>query len=235
MTPPGERLLRIITSVRDAQTQDPRAASLCRVGTQILAVSGVGVLLMSGLRPAGSLCSSNAVSQVIEELQVTLGEGPCVDAFERGEVVAEPDLAEAGGARWPAFSAGAIEAGARSVFGFPLKVGPVRTGAMNVYSERAAPLSENQHADALVLADVVARAVLTMQARSPEGALGANFEGADLRFVVHQASGMVSVQLQVDIDEALLRLRAYAFSNDRRLVEVAEDVVARRLRFQEPK
>jgi hypothetical protein len=55
--------------------------------------------------------------------------------------------------------------------------------------------------------------------------------GADFQYVVHQASGMIAVQLGVGVGEALVRLRAYAFANDRRLTEVAADVVGRRLRF----
>jgi hypothetical protein len=55
--------------------------------------------------------------------------------------------------------------------------------------------------------------------------------GADFHYVVHQASGMVAAQLEVSVAQALIRLRAYAFGNDRPLTEVAKDVVARRLRF----
>ena len=55
--------------------------------------------------------------------------------------------------------------------------------------------------------------------------------GADFHFVVHNAAGMVSVQEQISVTEALIRLRAFAFSNDRLLAEVAGDVVARRLRL----
>ena len=56
--------------------------------------------------------------------------------------------------------------------------------------------------------------------------------GGNFRFVVHQASGMVAAQLEIGVGEALVRLRAYAFANDRSLSEVAEDVVARRLRLE---
>ena len=55
--------------------------------------------------------------------------------------------------------------------------------------------------------------------------------GADFHFVVHNAAGMVSVQEQISVTEALIRLRAFAFSHDRLLAEVAGDVVARRLRL----
>jgi hypothetical protein len=53
------------------------------------------------------------------------------------------------------------------------------------------------------------------------------------RAQVHQAAGMISVQLGVSLAEALVRLRARAFAEDRLIAEVAADVVARRLRFGE--
>ena len=120
----------------------------------------------------------------------------------------------------------------RAVFGFPLQVGAVRLGALNLYRDQPGPLSDDQHADALVMADVSAAAVLMMQANAPPGKLAEELvTGSEFRYVVHQASGMVAVQLNVDIAQAIVRLRGYSFTNDRPLTEVAQDVVARRLRF----
>ena len=113
-------------------------------------------------------------------------------------------------------------------------MGAVSIGALNLYRDAPGPLDDDQHADDLVRAGVAARAVLAMQAEAPPGMLGAELEaGSDFRFVVHQASGMVSVQRQASVGEALIRLRAYAFAHDRPLAAVAEDVVACRLRFSE--
>ncbi len=208
------------------------SARLCGVCPGIVGVNGAGVMLMSGDIPSGSLCTSNEVSHLIEELQYTLGEGPCVDAYHQDQVVAEPDLADPVTRRWFAFTPPALEAGVRAVFGFPLRVGAVRLGALNFYRDRSGPLSDDQHADALVLADVVARWVLDAQGGAPADEVAAGLEaGADFHFVVHNAAGMVSVQLGVSVTEAIIRLRAYAFSNDRLLADVAEDVVARRLQL----
>jgi len=189
-------------------------------------------MLMSDDVARGSVCSSNDVSALIEELQFTLGEGPCVDAYRQDRPVAEPDLADPEMRRWVAFTSAAVAAGARAVFGFPLQVGSVRLGALNFYRDRPGPLSDDQHADGLVLAGVVARAVLDMQAQAPPGELAADLEsGSDFRFVLHQAAGMVSAQLEVSIAEALVRLRAYAFAHGRLLNDVAAAVVARQLRL----
>jgi len=196
-------------------------------------MTGAGVMLMSGDVPRGSLCASNEVSQLIEELQYTLGEGPCVDAYQQDRVVAEPDLADPVTRRWVAFAPPALEAGVRAVFGFPLRVGTVRLGAIDLYRDRSGPLSDDQHADALVMADVTARWVLEAQAGAPPGAVARELEvGSDFHFAVHNAAGMVSVQAGISVTEALIRLRAFAFSQDRLLADVAQDVIDRRLRLE---
>ena len=228
----GDRLLRILAHLSSGGDTAPGGQRLCQVCADVAAMSGAGIMLMSGDVPGGSVCTTNEVSALIEELQFTLGEGPCVDAFRQDRPVLEPDLANGGTSRWIAFAPPAVDAGVRAVFGFPLQVGAVRLGALNLYRDWPGPLSDDQYTDALVLAGVAARALLGMQAQAQPGALAAELEvGANFRFVVHQASGMVAVQLGVSVGEALIRLRAYAFGNDRLLTEVAEEVVGRRLRF----
>jgi GAF domain-containing protein len=207
-------------------------ARLCEIATEVVGLSGAGVMLMSGDIPQGSLCTTNSISNLIEELQYTLGEGPCVDAHQHNQVVLEPDLADPVTPRWIAFTPRALDAGARAVFGFPMRDGAVRLGALNFYHDRPGPLSDDQHADALVLAEVIARWVLDAQADAPRGHLAEVLEsGSDFHAVVHNAAGMVSVQLGVTVTEALIRLRARAFSENRLVREVAEEVVGRRLRF----
>jgi hypothetical protein len=230
----GHRLLRILSMLSAGAEAQPGTARLCEVCAAATATTGAGIMLMSGDVPQGSVCTTDTVSALIEELQYTLGEGPCVDAFQQQRPVVEPDLAAATTTRWLAFTPPAVEAGVRAVFGFPLQVGVVRLGALDLYRDRPGPLSDDEHTDALVMADVAARVVLTMQAHASPGTLAAQLEaGGTFRFVVHQASGMVSAQLGVGVGEALIRLRAYAFTNDRVLAEVAEDVVDRRLRFED--
>jgi hypothetical protein len=108
----------------------------------------------------------------------------------------------------------------------------VRLGALNLYRDSPGPLSADQHADALVVADVAARWVLETQAGALPDAIARELEiGADFHYIVHNAAGMVSVQLEISVTEALIRLRAFAFSSDRLLADVAHDVVARTLRL----
>ena len=230
---PGERRLRILTQLVGSGAFGLETRRLCEVSAELIGVSGAGIMLMSGDVPTATVCSSNDVSALIEQLQHTLGEGPCVDAYDLDRPVTEPDLAHPRKPRWVAFAIPALAAGVRAVFGFPLQVGAVRLGALNLYRDEPGPLSDDQHADALVLADVSAAAVLMMKANAPKGKLARELEaGTDLHYVVHQASGMVAVQLEMSIVNALIRLRGYAFAQDRVLNEVAQDVVARRLRFE---
>jgi GAF domain-containing protein len=227
----GDRLHRILAAL-SAGEDGWSSARLCRACPPIVGVNGAGVMLMSGDIPRGSLCSTDEVSQLIEELQYTLGEGPCVDAYQQDTVVAEPDLAEPVTRRWPAFTPPAVQAGVRAVFGFPLRAGTVRLGALNLYRDRPGPLTGDQHADALVVAEVAARWVLEAQAGAPPDTVAGELEaGADFHFAVHNAAGMVSAQEDISVTEALIRLRAFAFSTDRPLADVAEDVIARRLRL----
>lgn len=229
----GERLSRILGELSAEGDGGWSSSRLCEVTRDIIGVSGAGVMLMSGEIPRGSLCTTNEVSNLIEELQFTLGEGPCVDAYHQDQVVVEPDLAHPGIPRWFGFTPRAVEAGVGALFAFPLQVGTVRLGAVDLYRDGPGPLSDDQHADALVMADVIAHWVLDVQADAPPGAMAAELEAdADFHFAVHNAAGAVSVQLGVSITEALIRMRAYAFTNDRLLREVADDVVARRIRFE---
>jgi GAF domain len=205
---------------------------LCGACPELVGVSGAGIMRMSGDVPRGSLCASDEVSSLIEDLQYTMGEGPCVDAYQQDRVVTEPDLADPVTPRWMAFTPRVLQAGVRAIFGFPLRAGTVRLGALNLYRDSPGPLSDDQHADALVIADVTARWVLEMQSGAPSETVAAELEvGADFHYTVHNAAGIVSVQEGISVTEALIRLRAFAFSHDRLLAEVASDVIGHRLRL----
>jgi hypothetical protein len=209
------------------------ARQLCRVATEATAMSGAGIMLTTEERPQGSVGATNSVAGLIEDLQWTLGEGPCVDAHRQGVAVLESDLGDPEIPRWPAFAPPAVDAGVAAVFGLPLRVGTVRLGALDLYRDRPGPLAGEDLVDALAVADIMAGILLDLQAGAAPGTVAAEIDrDADFRLVVHQASGMVSVQLDVTVAEALTRLRGTAFGTNRPLIEVAKDVVTRRVRFE---
>jgi GAF domain-containing protein len=219
----------IVTSV-SPKLEPQRLRDRC---AEVAGVSAAGIMLMSRDEPWGSLNTVDLIGARIEQLQFSLGEGPGIDAFLHGVTVFEPDLNQPRSPRWPSFSAPAVKAGVRAVFGFPLRVGGVRLGALDLHSDRPGLLKDEQHLDALILADVVARAILLVQAAAPPTQLVAELRSpSDYQVVVNQASGMAAVQLEVSVGAALIRMRVYAFAVGRSFAEVAQDVVARRLRFE---
>ncbi len=226
-----EQLLGILHGLTDdREAGHGSGARLVDACVNVLGVTGAGIMIMVDGGHRGTLGSSDATMGVVEELQFTLGEGPCLDSYHLGKPVFEPSLADPVTPRWPSFTPPAVEAGVEAIFGFPLQIGEIRLGALDVYLDRPGELSEVQLADALVMADVVTHEILELQAGAPLDALASELDTVEnLRAVVHQASGMLSVQLAVPITDALIRLRAYTYAQKRLVNEVAQDVVARRL------
>jgi len=196
-------------------------------------VDGVALAVAVSATPRETLYASGPVASVMEELTLTLGEGPGVDALAGGMVLAA-DITDAEFvARWPVFAPAAAQAGVRAVFGLPLQAGGIRQGVMGLYRSQPGGLDGEQLADALILADTACALLLDLVGQGP----GRVYQGGPEPVggqhpVVHQATGMLIVQLGVSAAVAMIRLRAYAYAHDRRLGDVAADVVARRLRFE---
>ncbi len=217
--------------------QDPEitiGAALCATCVDVTSVAGASLTIHAG--PSGdhlSVASSDVVMAELDDLERTLGEGPCIDAFLTGEPVAEPDLAAPETPRWLAFSAEALRAGARAAFGYPLQLAQTTFGAMNLYAVKTGALTNDQHANALAVSDVAMHVLVTADAveATDETLLHDLLDVADHQLEIHQAAGMTSVQLGISIAESLTRLRAHAFVEGRPLGMVAADVVERRLRL----
>lgn len=206
-------------------------AILAAACTRSLPVSGVGLALMTDEGPAGTIAATDGAAIELERLQFTLGEGPCVDASKTGRPVLQPDLAVTAPPRWPAFAGGALQAGIRAVFAFPLRVGAIRLGVLDLYRDEAGPLSPSELTEALSFADAATLVLLHAHAGSPvRGAVPV----LDDRAEVHQATGMVSVQAGVGLADALVLLRARAFTDERSLADLARDVLSGAVDFSNP-
>ena len=202
-----------------------RLQRLCRAAARALPAAGAGVSVMTEAGAHGTAAASDRASTLMEDLQFTVGEGPCLEAYASRRPVLAGDPAAM--ARWPGYGPAAGEHGVRAVFAFPLHVGAARLGVMDVYRHAAGALSHDALAQALTFAEVAAGILLDGQelagaGDAADGALGHRYE-------LHQAQGMVTVQLGVPLAEAMARLRAHAFTHDRLLHDVARDVLAHRL------
>ncbi|WP_042448797.1 ANTAR domain-containing protein [Streptacidiphilus jiangxiensis] len=200
------------------------AAAVAALAAGTLGVSGLTVSLATGGDRAELMWCTDEAAGSFEDLQFTLGEGPGPEAMRSGAMVLVPDLALVRPERWPALSVEAAGLAARAVFSFPMGIGAIRVGVLTLVRRTAGSLTDGQVADAQVLAHALTGRALGSTVPGPDG-------GALLHAVVHQATGMVSVQLDVSLPQALLRLRAHAYSSGRPLTDVSRDVVARRLRL----
>jgi hypothetical protein len=200
------------------------AADVC--AAVVPGVQVTGAWLSAGLdaQPGHLMQVTDEVARQLADLQLTLGEGPFLDASASSGPVLASELADGEwGTRWPAFGPAASKAGAAAVFAFPLVVGAIRAGVLGLYRDRPGPLSDFQLGDALVFADTAT--LLLLDAHDRPAGLGS------YRAEIDQATGMLTEQLGVGITDAFVRLRAYAYVNDIQLADVARDIVARRLRL----
>ena len=214
------------------------AGDACAAAVAAVEVSGAWLIAARGAEAGHLMRVTDEVSELLAELQLTLGEGPGPDAAASGGPVLASDLGEVGAVRrWPVFSPAARQAGAAAIFAFPLQVGAIRAGVMGLYRDRPGSLSTFQLGDALVFADTATLLLLDAQDQTAGDAAAGSGPGGqppDLalhRAEIDQATGMLTEQLGVGIAEAFIRLRAYAYAHDRRLSDLARDIVARRLRL----
>ncbi len=213
------------------ETARSSTARLCAACVEVLAVTGAGITIMGGDQ-AGPICVSDPSVAALEDLQYTIGEGPCRDAFRTGISVHAPRLDIGASARWPSFVALARESGIGAVFAYPLTVAGAKVGVLTLYQQDEGELTAAQHDDSLALAEVLTETVLSLQDDAPAGTLAPGFDDAvQYRAEIYQASGMVAIQLSIPAPEALLRIRAHSFANDQTVAETAGDIVARRLRL----
>ena len=205
---------------------------LCNAAVEVLSALGAGVSVMAEDGARGVAAASDPASERIEEIQFILGEGPCIDAFASRRPVLVPDLTDGAAYRWPAYTPAAHDEGVCAVFAFPLQVGAARLGVLDVFRARAGPLSGAELRHAFAFTDLAVRTLLDGQDDAIPGAAANGLDEAiEHSPELFQAQGMVMVQLGVPLAEALVRIRAHTYAENRRLNDVARDIVARRLRF----
>ncbi len=221
-------LLAMGHDVRDDRVLAERICRACVDGRDI---DGAAISLHTACALRQTLYAGDPTSDLLEELQFTLGEGACMDAARTGRPVLVPDMADVTeSARWPVYAAAVVEqAGVGAVFALPLQWATINIGVLDLHRKAAGSLSTAQLRDALGAADIAALMLLGLRTDPGEDRVWERSWGN--RVEIHQATGMVVAQLDLSATDAFARLRAYAFLEHRLLGDVARDVVARRLRF----
>jgi len=207
-------------------------SGLCRTATRELPASGVAISLMTLEGSWATAAASDPTSKAVDELQFTLGEGPCLDAFAAGRPVLVSDLAHDAAGRWPVYCSNAQGRGVHSVFAMPMQIGAATLGIMDVFRQQPGPLSAAALSQARAFAEVATLSLVNGHEGMPDGLAAGLGDVLDSSLEVYQAQGMVMVQLGVSLAEALARIRAYAYANDRGVGSVARDILGRKLTLE---
>ena len=226
----ADRRTHLQALLADHDTAAGLLRGICELCVTELAVSGARVRVLGGTKADGGgalVYSSDELGVLLDDLATTSGSGPCVDAFELGRPILVSYLTAAG-ARWPGFTADAIAAGVAAVFSFPLQVGAVRLGVLEMHRRSPGSLTSAQLADAFLFVDAATATIFDdLHGTAPLTLSGL----VDIQAEVHQATGMVAVGMRVSLAEALLRIRGHAFARHMTLAEVAKEIIERRLRL----
>ncbi|GGW65653.1 GAF domain-containing protein [Streptomyces lucensis JCM 4490] len=230
----------LAAAARDAGDPQRVPGALCEACLRLLPVNGSSVSISGGKGVSVTWCASDRVAARLAELQYTVGDGPCHTALDRGAPVLAVDLSQGGDAhRWPIFASEAVALGVRAVFSLPLGVSGAAIGTLDLYSERVGGLTEPDMRTALWVRDAVTYALVGLQSSDPVGGEDGAEDGVASWMAaseadhteVYQAVGMVMVQLDVDPEQALDRMRGRAYAEGRTVSQLARDVLARKLRF----
>jgi hypothetical protein len=222
----------LLELTRDVVNDHDLAGRICQACVDGLDIDGASISLLTTSASRETLWATDPTAELLEDLQFTLNEGACMEAATSGNPVLVSDLhhgTEA--ARWPIFAAAVAEqTSVAALFALPLQWGAVSLGVLDMYRFAPGGLSELQWRDALAAADIAAL-IMLRQRTDPDGDGGWLDPALGHRAEIHQATGMVLVQLGISAADALARLRAHAFVHQRLLIDIARDVVTRQLVF----
>lgn len=208
-----------------------RESELWRPVLGVIPVEGAAISTIANFLGSETVSASSPFAARLDELQFDLGEGPCWDAMNQARPILEPDIQSNPRGKWPEFSRAIAEHNIGAIFAFPLTFGPLKIGAMDLFTEAPCELSPAQERESGVLASVIGRLVLDRALRRADEPDLLVEDNQFSRRLVHQATGMVLAQLDISADDARLLIQGHAFALGRPMRDVAEDILERRLDF----
>ena len=210
----------------------PASGTLCSEISAALDLSGASITVFGLDSQQSTVCATDRIALRADALQIELGEGPRWQAQHTGKAVIVPDLASGVHKAWPMFTLEARDIGIAAAFAFPMYMGTVVVGAVDLYSFSTKFLTQAQISLGLSMASRAASAAVHRATDSANEHDSTEHTMAPaLRREVHQATGMIQAQLDATATEAFARLRSHAFSTGRSIDDVARDVVGRTLDF----
>lgn len=215
-----------------AEPADPVVARLCRLcerAVSSLPAAGAGLSVVAQGNQFSLLAAADPASERLEELQLVLGEGPCIDAAAARRPALIADLRQVEPTRWPVYAGAMRDAGIGAIFAFPLQIGAAQLGVLDLFRAEPGPLSGSELRHAFDLADEAVTILLDGQEQ--RGAGRADDDVMAGPGELFQAQGMVMIQIGGTLAEAMARIRAHAYAENRRLIDVAREILGHDLRF----
>jgi len=230
----SERLIAAVDGRRGVDAAD----RLCEACVALFEVDAAAISLVFDGANTGTLGSSGQHARTCDELQFLLGEGPCLDSVTRRAPVLVVDLADPDDARWPIYGPAMLDLQVRGVFAMPVVVAGEYVGALDLFRAQPGRLEESQFTGAVAAAELAGIPLLDLldgdlhaAAADPGSNAWAELHTLS-RAEVSQATGMLVAQLEIEPAEALVRLRAHAYSTGRSATDVARDILDRKLRLE---
>jgi transcriptional regulator with GAF, ATPase, and Fis domain len=212
------------------------ANRLCETCVEHFNVDAAAISLIFEGANSGTLGSSGELARTYDELQFTLGEGPCLDSVTHRMSILVVDLTKE--VRWPAYGAAMLDHNIRAVYAVPIIVAAEFIGALDFFCVHPGQLEGDALTGAGVAAELAGITALDLldadlQAAmsNPDSSAWAELDALS-RTEVSQATGMIVGQLEMEPAEALMRLRAHAYAANRSATDVARDILDRRIQLE---
>ena len=165
-------------------------------------------------------------ARLLELFELQRAEGPCLDCFATGQVIANVDLADST-SRWPIFTERALASGFSYSHALPLRLRRQVLGALNLFTVEPKPLTADHLAVAQGMADIATIGLLHERALHDQVVLAEQLQAAlHSRILIEQAKGVLSARAGISVGDAFSRMRSHARRAGLHLTGVAEAVVA---------
>ena len=195
---------------------------------EILGADAAGVMLTDGRGRLRVIASSEERMRLLELFELQGAQGPCLDAFSSGAALQAS--ASDSRARWPAFAPHASEVGFQRMCAVPLRVRDDVIGALNLFRSSDEAFTDTEMDIAQAMAEIATVALIQERALREHNLLIEQLQTAlNSRVIIEQAKGMLAEYLTVTVDEAFLLIRTYTRNRNRKLAEVASEIVERQL------
>jgi GAF domain-containing protein len=191
---------------------------------ELLGVDSAGLLLADPTGKLQLIASSDERARLLEEWQLDVGEGPCLEAYHSGFPVSHCDLAT--DAPWPRFAQVSTGAGLGAVHALPMRLRSEIIGALNLFRASTGEWDSQVLLTARALVDVATIGLLQERAIRSREILTEQLQTAlHSRVVIEQAKGLIAERLGIDMAAAFAALREWARRNNLKLSDVAGSVI----------